>query len=601
MRAIHVGVATLYFVGFTLMCLFVKEGEYPPVTDVTEKTTFLDQVKIYFRECFTHKIYILIYLSTLVWAFSRAAPMAGVFGLHLSQHQAMSDASGGSVNAVAMAGDDKGILTAGQDGQVLFWNGVKDKKLVNGRTLAHSGPAATSAILTPDGQLAASGTAEGDIRMWRTSDGQATATLKGHQGAVLALALSPDGKLLASAGADHAVRVWDLKSGQCRQTIAEHHDKVRSVAFSSDGRRTVSGGLDKKIIVVDVASGAILHTITNPGPVYAVCFVPSLVKPGGALPIPVIPSATQPASTTAVEAAAASAQTPGEKQDRQQPSKGLADFVKAVPGRVAGYFKVVFTNESLYDTPVDRRSHIVAPDAWLLVGGQDDGDDSKNAQLRIWDAQTGGLVASLKGHKGAITSVQYKPDLRMVLSGSLDSSFRLWDPIDISSTANDQSIRAFSGYTEGVTALSSVDTGPQVATASSAGKVHLWNMDKGVSLFKGGYMASFFGIIGLVLTYPFGCLVDRYHAVRITVFASLVLMPIPFISYFVVHDYVHLVYLEVPQGLPLRRCRRCQHALPDFVVAEGEVRADVLGQRPGETALHGGAGVCRRCLHGLRH
>ncbi len=554
MRVIHVGVAVLYFVGFTLMCLFVKEGEYPPVTDVTEKTTFLEQVKIYFRECFTHKIYILIYLSTLMWVFARAAPMAGVFGLHLSQHLAMSDASVGSVNAVAMAPGGGGILTAGQDGRVQLWGDAKDKKLLSVRTLAPAGPAATSGVLTPDGQVAISGTAEGDIRMWRTSDGQATATLKGHQAAVLALAISPDGRRLASAGADCRVRVWDLGSGQCLQTVTEHHDRVRSVAFSGDGARTVSGGLDRKIIVADVASGAILRTVESPGPVYAVRFIPSLVKPGGRLPIPVIPSATQPTAITAVETVAAAAgaiatstqPAPG-KQDQPHGLERFVILVKAVPEKVAAYLKEVFTNESLYDKPVDQRSRIVAQDAWLVVGGQDDGDDSKNANLRIWDVQTGGLICSLKGHKQAITSVQYRPDLHMVLSGSLDSSFRLWDPVDISSTANDQSVRAFSGYTAGVTALSCADTGPQVATASAAGKVHLWNMDRGISLFKSGYMASFFGLVGLVLTYPFGWLVDRYHPLRITVFASLVLMPIPFIAYFVVHDYVHLVYLEVPK------------------------------------------------------
>ncbi len=30
MRGIYLGAATIYFVGFTMMCLFVKEGEYPP-------------------------------------------------------------------------------------------------------------------------------------------------------------------------------------------------------------------------------------------------------------------------------------------------------------------------------------------------------------------------------------------------------------------------------------------------------------------------------------------------------------------------------------------------------------------------------------------
>ncbi len=547
MRAIHVGVAILYFVGFTLMCLFVKEGKYPPVTDVTEKTTFLDQVKIYFRECFTHRIYILIYLSTLVWAFARSAPMAGVFGLHLSQHIAMSEACAGGVNAVAMAPGGS-ILTAGQDGRVQLWQGAKDKDLQHVRTLAPPGAAATNGTLTPDGQVAIAGTAEGDIRTWRMSDGQAIATLKGHQGAVLALAVSPDGKRLASAGADHSVRVWDLGSGRCLQTIAGHRDEVRSVAFSSDGGRTVSGGLDGKIVVADAASGAILRTLANPGPVYAVRFIPSLVRPGGTLPTPVTAAATAEAVPAAGSAATEGAQaTPDGRPDQQHGLKRFAVFLKAAPGKVSAYLKEVFTNESLYDQPVDQRSRVVAQDAWLLVGGQDDGDDSKNAKLRVWDVQTGGLILSLKGHKQAITSVQYKPDLHMVLSGSLDSSFRLWDPVDISATASDQSVRAFSGYTMGVTALSAADDGPEVATASSAGKVHLWNMDKGVSLFKSGYMASFFGIIGLVLTYPFGWLVDRYHPLRITVLASLILMPIPFISYFVVHDYVHLVYLEIPK------------------------------------------------------
>ena len=65
-KAIHVGVAVLYFVGFGLVCWRVKEGKYPPVEDVTEKTTFLDKAKLYFKECFNHPMYILIYMVTAV-------------------------------------------------------------------------------------------------------------------------------------------------------------------------------------------------------------------------------------------------------------------------------------------------------------------------------------------------------------------------------------------------------------------------------------------------------------------------------------------------------------------------------------------------------
>jgi WD40 repeat protein len=40
------------------------------------------------------------------------------------------------------------------------------------------------------------------------ADGKERATLKGHQGSVLAIAFAPRRPLLASAGADNTVRLW---------------------------------------------------------------------------------------------------------------------------------------------------------------------------------------------------------------------------------------------------------------------------------------------------------------------------------------------------------------------------------------------------------
>ena len=78
-KTIHVGLAILYVVGFGLVCLFVKEGKYPPVEDVTEKTRFFDQAKLYFRECFTHPIFIMLYISTAFSVLNRGLAPAGFF------------------------------------------------------------------------------------------------------------------------------------------------------------------------------------------------------------------------------------------------------------------------------------------------------------------------------------------------------------------------------------------------------------------------------------------------------------------------------------------------------------------------------------------
>jgi maltose/moltooligosaccharide transporter len=70
MREIFVGSAILYFVGFGLMSLRVKEGEYPPVEEdhSAKKPGKLAELSHFFKECFTHKIYWMIFLFTTIGA-----------------------------------------------------------------------------------------------------------------------------------------------------------------------------------------------------------------------------------------------------------------------------------------------------------------------------------------------------------------------------------------------------------------------------------------------------------------------------------------------------------------------------------------------------
>jgi len=66
---IFLGIGLLYGAGFTMMCLNVKEGNYPdaePMTGISKSPWAY--INAYGRDCFSHRIFILVFGSGGVWA-----------------------------------------------------------------------------------------------------------------------------------------------------------------------------------------------------------------------------------------------------------------------------------------------------------------------------------------------------------------------------------------------------------------------------------------------------------------------------------------------------------------------------------------------------
>jgi WD40 repeat protein len=47
--------------------------------------------------------------------------------------------------------------------------------------------------------------------------------------------------------------------------------------------------------------------------------------------------------------------------------------------------------------------------------------------LRIWDAASGKLALTLRGHDGAVGSAAVSPDGRRIVSGGTDRTVKIWD------------------------------------------------------------------------------------------------------------------------------------------------------------------------------
>jgi WD40 repeat protein len=67
------------------------------------------------------------------------------------------------------------------------------------------------------------------------------------------------------------------------------------------------------------------------------------------------------------------------------------------------------------------RSVSFSPDGQRILSGSDD------QSIRVWDAQTGEMLAMpLVGH-GFIVAVSFSPDGKRIVSGSSDGTVRIWD------------------------------------------------------------------------------------------------------------------------------------------------------------------------------
>lgn len=88
MRWIYLGAATIYFVGFTMMCLFVKEGEYPPPPPRPDSSLSiwrraLAAMQVYVRQCLCHRLYVFYFLMGMFMMVANAIAIFGIF-LNLS-------------------------------------------------------------------------------------------------------------------------------------------------------------------------------------------------------------------------------------------------------------------------------------------------------------------------------------------------------------------------------------------------------------------------------------------------------------------------------------------------------------------------------------
>jgi RNA polymerase sigma factor (sigma-70 family) len=98
----------------------------------------------------------------------------------------------------------------------------------------------------------------------------------------------------------------------------------------------------------------------------------------------------------------------------------------------------------------------------IAVGG-------KNGEVRIYAALTGKVLATLSGHKDAVTAIGFNADGTRIATGGADKTARVWD------AEKGKELAVLTGHTDRITAVSFSPGGEMLATGSADKTVRVWS------------------------------------------------------------------------------------------------------------------------------
>jgi WD40 repeat protein/transcriptional regulator with XRE-family HTH domain len=305
----------------------------------------------------------------------------------------------------------------------------------------------TSVAFSPNGHYIATGSFNGEIRVWQAENMKQIYSFTEHNGWVWSIAFSPDGTILASGSNDRTIKLWDVSKAEsqgCMNTLEGHTHWVKAVAFSPDGATLASGSNDSTIKLWSITSGQQLVSLEgHSGSVSSVAFSPdgSLLASGS------------------------------------EDSSIKLWHVENLTGNLMP--------KTFYGHTESVQAVAFSPDGSLLASGSED------SSIKLWNVRTEHCTHTLQGHSGRVLAVAFAPRGDILASGSADQNSKLWD------VHTGQCYKTLQGHVGTVWSVAFHPDGKELVTGGDDQTLRHWQVKTGVCL------RTLHGYTGMLLSVAF--------------------------------------------------------------------------------------------------
>jgi WD40 repeat protein/serine/threonine protein kinase/DNA-binding XRE family transcriptional regulator len=337
-----------------------------------------------------------------------------------------------------------------------------------------------SVAINPQGGVALSGDASGEIRVWDLVTGELLDRFNAHSSNVEALNFSLDGQTFISGSFDTTMRLWSMKNGAELRRF-EHEDRIWDLAYSPDGSTAISverGALH----LWDLGTGDEIKRFELPADGWDVAYTPdgksalvTLKDEGGVMLVDL-------ATGEQIQ------RLGGEDQPVVHHEAYWVDAVAVSPdGKKALSGSQSDEGDSLFLWDLESGEAImsfqtgsvhgldISPDGRTALSGGHSFEESVDV-MTLWDLESGEAIRQFEGHTSFISEVAYSPDGKTALSGSWDASLILWD------LESGEIIHQMLGHTDAVRAAAISPDGRMAVSGSKDGTLILWDLSTGEAI-----------------------------------------------------------------------------------------------------------------------